>query len=121
MPGTRVESPGQLRSLPGRPLLPVLDGSADSAQDAVVIENDEDYLGVRLRTLVTADRQLTIYVGEDGEAPYGELFDLAADPGQLHNRWSDPGYAHDKIALKERLLEELVRTDSRLPRRHGHA
>lgn len=120
-PGTKAEAPGQLRSLPGRSLLPVLTGSADSVQDAVVIENDEDYLGLRLRTLVTRDRQLTMYIGEDGELPYGELFDLGGDPGQLHNRWNDPAMKREKTELQHRLLAELIRTDSRLPRRHAHA
>lgn len=120
-PGTKVESPDQLRALPGRSLVPVLNGSTDAVQDAVVIENDEDYLGLRLRTIVTKDRQLTLYVGEDGEQPYGELFDLGEDPGQLRNRWADPAWQAEKSRLKDRLLSELIRTDSRLPRRSSHA
>ncbi len=119
--GAAPEAPRQLHALPGRSLMPLLKGSADAVQDAVVIENDEDYLGLRLRTVVTPTRQLTMYVGEEGEQPYGELFDLRADPGQLHNRWHDPAMAGEKSALKDRLLDELIRTDSRLPRRHGHA
>lgn len=120
-PATSAEARRELRALPGRSLVPVLTGAAGSVQDAVVIENDEDYLGLRLRTIVTQDRQLTMYVGEDGEQPYGELFDLDSDPGQLRNRWVDPAWQTEKSRLKERLLAELIRTDSRLPRRHGHA
>jgi arylsulfatase A-like enzyme len=120
-PGTAVEAARQLAPLPGRSLVPVLTGAADSVQDAVVVENDEDYLGLRLRTLVTPTHSLTAYVGADGLQPFGELFDLAADPGQVHNLWADPGARHVKSALTERLLAELVRTDSRLPRRSAHA
>ncbi|MEK7766204.1 MAG: sulfatase-like hydrolase/transferase, partial [bacterium] len=119
--GTTPQAGGQLRPLPGRSLVPLLDGSAERVQDAVVIENDEDYLGLRLRTLVTEAHQLTIYVGEDGDEPYGELFDLARDPAQVHNLWLDPAAQALKSRLKSRLLAELVRTDSRLPRRTGHA
>jgi hypothetical protein len=62
-----------------------------------------------------------VYVGEEGEEPYGELFDRREDPGQLFNRWNDPAHADTKRALKAQLLAELVRTDSRLPRRLSHA
>ena len=120
-PGTAVEARNQLASLPGRSLVPVLTGAAESVQDAVVVENDEDYLGLRLRTLVTPTHSLTVYVGEDGLKPFGELFDLAADPGQLRNLWADSGSGPLPAAHTERLMAELVRTDSRLPRRQGHA
>jgi arylsulfatase A-like enzyme len=105
----------------GRTLAPLLRGEVTRVQDAVLVENDEDYLGLRLRTLITETHQLTVYVGDGGEQPFGELFDRRADPGQLHNLWDDPGARTTKLALKERLLAELVRTDSRLPRRLCHA
>ena len=65
--------------------------------------------------------QLTVYIGEDREQPFGELFDLSADPAQLHNLWGSLAYRQIKLELKERLLGELVRTDNRLPRRLSHA
>lgn len=120
-PGTGIEAVKQLRSLPGRSLRPMLLGDDPSVQSAVVIENDEDYLGLRLRTLVTPTHQLTLYVTEHGEEPYGELFDLERDPGQVQNLWSDPHSRLIKAELKDRLLAELIRTDSRLPRRSSHA
>ncbi len=85
------------------------------------MENDEDYLGLRLRTLTTPTHQLTTYVGEDGEQPYGELFDSQDDPGQLRNLWHVPEHRRLELELKERLAAELTRTDSRLPRRLCHA
>ena len=99
----------------------MLTGAADSVQDAIIIENDEDYIGLRLRTLVTDTHQLTVYVGDDGEQEYGELFDMDQDPGQLHNLWHDPAAQGLKRELKVRLMEELIRTDNRLPRRQSHA
>ena len=84
------EAERQMAAWPGRPLTPLLTGAADSVQDAIIIENDEDYIGLRLRTLVTDTHQLTVYVGDDGEQEYGELFDTESDPGQLHNLWHDP-------------------------------
>jgi arylsulfatase A-like enzyme len=120
-PALETETDRQLRALPGRSLAPLLRGEVDRVQDAVLVENDEDYLGLRLRTLVTETHQLTVYAGEDGLAPFGELFDLRADPGQVHNLWDAPGQAGLKLELQARLLGELVRTDARLPRRQSHA
>jgi hypothetical protein len=122
-PAANAETPNQQRVLPGRSLVPLLTGESASVQDAVMIENDEDYLGLRLRTLVTETHQLTVYVGEDGEQPFGELWDLHADPGQLHNLWFSAETAHRtlKADLTGRLLSDLVRTDNRLPRRLCHA
>jgi arylsulfatase len=102
---------------PGRSLVPQLRGESDALQHAVLVENDEDYLGLRLRTLVTDQYKLTVYPGQ----PYGELFDLKEDPGELHNRWSDPAYAEIRTELRLALLDEIIRTDCALPRRLSHA
>jgi len=107
----------QLPAWPGRALTPILTGEAETVQDAVVVENDEDYLGLKLRTLVTKRYKLTLYGGQ----PFGELFDLQTDPDELHNRWADPAYQPVRTELTRRLLDELVRTDSVLPRRLSHA
>lgn len=106
---------------PGRSLSPLLTGQADSVQDSVVIENDEDYLGLRLRTLVTQTHKITTYTGQRGPEPYGELFDLANDPAELHNLWNNPSYASLRGELIERLHYRLTETDSALPRGMSHA
>ena len=49
--------------LPGKSLVPLLTGRADAVQDAVLIENDEDYRGLSLRTLVTGGAIYTRYRG----------------------------------------------------------
>jgi hypothetical protein len=81
------------------------------------VENDEDYLGLRLRTLITSSWKITVYAGK----PFGELFNLAEDPGELWNRWNDPSCHGVRDDLRLRLLDELIRTDSALPRRLAHA
>jgi len=111
------EAKKQLPPWPGISLAPQLRAEAESLQDSVVVENDEDYLGLRLRTLVTDRYQITAYPGQ----PYGELFDLQEDPGELSNLWDDPGHQDLKKDLLIRLLERLVETDNRLPRRLSHA
>ena len=111
------EAPAMLPPWPGQVLTPLLEGRATSVQPAVVVENDEDYLGLRLRTLVTNRHQLTVYPGQ----PYGELFDTQQDPGQLHNLWGQPHCAGLRRDLQALLLDRLVLTDNRLPRRLAHA
>ncbi len=114
---SECETPGQLPPWPGVSIVPQLKGEVDSLQDSVVVENDEDYLGQRLRTLITDRYKVTLYPGQT----YGELFDLEEDPGELSNLWHDPAYDGVKRDMLLRLLERLIETDSRLPRRVNHA
>jgi arylsulfatase A-like enzyme len=111
------EAEKQLPPWPGVSFAPHLRRETCPRQDSVVVENDEDYLGLRLRTLVTERYKITAYPGQ----PYGELFDLQDDPGELHNLWQDPRSQGLKKDLLIRLMERLVETDSRLPRRVSHA
>lgn len=119
--GPREGVQAQPPELPGTSLRPVLEGRSDAVQSAVVVENDEDYLGLRLRTLITAGAKVTTYTDHDGPVPHGELFDLADDPYELHNRWRDPAYADRKAELIAGLHHALVRTDDATTRRTGHA
>jgi arylsulfatase A-like enzyme len=102
---------------PGMSLAPLLRGQEVATREAIVVENDEDYLGLRLRTLITPDHQLTVY----GDQPYGELFDLREDPRQLHNLWSSADHRPLRAELEGQLLHRLIQTDSSLPRRLSHA
>ena len=95
--------------LPGKSLVPLLEGSAAALQDAVLIENDEDYRGVSLRTLVTDRASYTRYRGNR----CGELFDLTQDPVQRYNRWGDPGAAALRREMEGRLLEKIVDSQAR--------
>lgn len=103
--------------LPGKSLKRQLEGKVDKINDWIIIENDEDYLGLRVRTFVTDQYKLTIYPGQ----PYGELFDLANDPQELKNLWVDPRYTEMIKEMKSRFLEAYIQQDSALPRRLSHA
>ncbi len=116
-----AEAPMQPPAWPGRSLAPLLTGAAASVQDSVVVENDEDYLGLRLRTLVTPIHKLTTYTAPRGAAEFGELFDLANDPHELHNLWHSAAHAGLRRELIERLHYRLVETDIAVPRRLSHA
>ena len=87
--------------------------TSDKPDDrAVLVEMDDDYLKLKLRTLVTNNWRMTMYGGKE----YGELYNLIEDPKEQINLWDDPDYRGVKSDLTVRLLDEIIRTDSVLPR-----
>ncbi len=92
----------------GADQLPVLTGSAKAVRDHVIVENRHQPRTIHLKTLVTETHKLTIYRDE----PFGELFDLAADPGELHNLWNDPAHADLKNRLHTELLQAIMEEES---------
>ena len=95
--------------------VPLLRGNAAQSSGRAVVEDDQDDLGLRLRTLVTERYRLTVYAGQD----YGELFDLHEDPDELRNLWADAGYKNVRTELIAALLDTIIATDHALPRRMG--
>jgi arylsulfatase len=45
----------------------------------------------------------------------GELYDLAEDPDETHNRWNDGEYQSVKISMLERLVDRMAWTVDPLP------
>lgn len=115
------EAPLRPPAWPGRSLVPLLTGKKQTVQDSVVVENDEDYLGLRLRTLVTPTHKITTYTGPRGSETYGELFDLVSDRNELQNQWGSPTHTALRQQLIEQLHYRLAETDIALPRRLSHA
>ena len=111
------EAPRNRPVLPGKSMAPLARGEVDAINDCVHVENDEDYLGLRMRTIVTRKHMMTCYIGEE----YGELYDLEKDPDQFENRWDAPEYASVRTALQAQLMARLAHCDSTLPRRMCHA
>lgn len=96
--------------------LPVWAGDESTGRGWVLAENRHNPTTVHLRTLVTSRHKITVY----RDADYGELFDLQADPGELHNRWADPAYADVKAQLLLRFVQaEIQREPTRMPRVAG--
>lgn len=114
---TPPEAEHQRPPLVGKSMQGLLLGGSNPIHDVVLVENDEDYLGTNLRTVVTERFKLTCYSAR----PFGELFDLKEDPHELRNLWDDPGSQTLKGELKMKLLDEIMATDSPLPRRISHA
>lgn len=67
----------------------------------------------RVRTLQTDRHRLTLYIGEED----GELYDLAADPSEMHNLYRDPAQAPLRAALTEQLLHLMGQAVDTNPRR----
>ena len=102
---------------PGQVLTPLLAGRVTSVQPAVVVENDEDYLGLRLRTVVT-DRPTD---GVSGAAVWG-VVRHAGGPGATAKSLVAAGSTPACGATCKRCAAgRLVLTDNRLPRRLSHA
>ena len=71
-------------------------------RDAIVVEDHVNGSEVHLRTLVTATHKLTVY---RGRSEWGELFDLAADPGERTNLY------HAQPALRAELMSRFVQAE----------
>jgi arylsulfatase A-like enzyme len=104
-------------SLAGRSLMGVLEGRDGGGDEVALVEEDEDYLGFRMRTLVTRRYRLTAYSGQ----PYGELFDLQEDPDEYENLWEEPSKVGVKQELLVRLLEKTMETELARPRQSGRS
>jgi arylsulfatase A-like enzyme len=108
-----IEVPG---SMQGLNQLDVWAGDRSAGREWVLVENRHNPTTVHLRTLVTDRFKVTVY----RDATYGELFDLEADPGELHNCWDDPAYAEVKARLLLQFVQaEIQREPTRMPRIAG--
>ena len=83
-------------------LLPALQGQAWRGRELVFAEHppDGNYEGPYM-TMVRSDQHKLVHFA--GEA-YGQLFDLEADPGEVHNLWDDPALAE----IKQQLLDAML-------------
>ncbi len=102
----------------GQDLAPLLQNAQHATREGLLIE-DEDHrtpgwLGVRsrVRTLVTARHRLSLYQATG----WGELYDLAEDPFELHNLWERPEAAGLRARLTEALLRAMLEHADTLPR-----
>ena len=106
-----IEVPADMTGVDQRP---VWAGEVDSAREDVLVENHHQPTTLHARTLVTERYKLTVYCNR----PYGELFDLQADPDEWHNLWGEAGSAALKDALVERmLLAEMAQEEPLAPER----
>ncbi len=100
----------------------VRDGGA-SRHDCVIVEAQtwRPYTGmpeqVRVRTMCDGRWRMSLWEG----MPFGELYDLQRDPGEIVNLWGDPEYRDRKAALTERMLWKMIELQDRSPHQVGEA
>jgi arylsulfatase A-like enzyme len=97
--------------------LPALTGSTSSVRDHVIVEDHFEPTQVHLRTYVEDRWKLTVYQGH----PWGELYDLHDDPGEVRNRFDDPELAEVRARLHERFLDAELRREPLPTRRVANA
>ena len=95
--------------LPGFSLRGHLEGRPAQVRDAALTEYRPT--GQNIKVLHTRDWKYVYYHGH----PNGELFHLADDPHEHHNLHDDPAYVAQRRRLHDRLLDELVGTESSWP------
>lgn len=88
----------------GNSLKDLLSGVDLPRPSLALVENDDDFAGLRMRSLVTPEWRLTYYLHQD----WGELIDRQEDPQEMQNLWHDPAYAAVKSALLEQLLQAVT-------------
>ena len=81
-----------------------LSGADQPRPNAALVENDDDFAALRMRTLITPRWRLTYYLGQD----WGELIDRERDPREMRNLWHDPARAAVKQQLLIQLLDEVA-------------
>jgi arylsulfatase A-like enzyme len=82
-------------------------GQQETARDHVLVENRHQPTTLFLNTYVDDRYKITVYF----DRPYGELFDLQADPGEVHNLWNRPEYADLKASLVLAFLQAEMGKD----------
>ena len=92
------------RGVQGRSLLPLIGGDEGGGYEHALVEHWCGDWGLHLKTLRSREWRLTWYGGRRA----GELYDLAADPNELHNRWADPVCREVRQELEDRLLDRLL-------------
>jgi uncharacterized sulfatase len=75
--------------------------NAPPIRDHIIVENRHQPTTFHLKTYVDERYKLTVYYGR----PYGELFDLEADPNEVNNLWDAPEAADLKAELVMKLLQ----------------
>ena len=108
---------GAFDGMQGESFLEVMAGERTTHRDAAFIQYDHQreaaFLGhpPRVHTLVDTRWRISVIDG----SPWGELYDLESDPGELFNLWDEPTRASDKARLLERLLRAEIACVDRAP------
>ena len=84
----------------------ILQGHERGNRAAVLTENDDDFVPMRMRTITTSRWKLTYYLGQS----MGELIDREADPDEMKNLWQSPQHSDVKQEMMQLLLDLTLRS-----------
>ncbi len=91
-------------------------GKTETLRDHVLIENQHQPTTMNIRTLVTERYKLTVHYNQ----PYGELYDLQEDPGEMVNLWDHADHAEIKSGLLLKFIHgEMAKAPIPMPRIAG--
>jgi arylsulfatase A-like enzyme len=103
----------------GRSVLPAIAGDDTAGHDGILIEygSQRPVAGglpeeMSMRTLVDDRWRITVYRG----VPWGEMYDLANDPHEMHNLWDEPDAQATRLMLTDRLVHKMMTMADRSPR-----
>jgi arylsulfatase A-like enzyme len=111
----------KLQGMQGFDLTPILEDTNTKIRTHCVIEEDEDLVfdrkkSLRLRTLITENYRLTLY--RDFEN-FGDFFDLKNDPNELNNLWNDNDLIDIRNKLINTLIHEIIKNQNEYPKRQA--
>lgn len=92
------------RTMTGLDQVDVWTGEKGRVRDHVLVENHHQPTKLYAKTYIDRRYKITAYLNHD----YGELFDLEADPDELHNLWDSPEHADLKTDLLLKLLQATM-------------
>ncbi|MBN2156844.1 MAG: sulfatase-like hydrolase/transferase [Candidatus Lokiarchaeota archaeon] len=103
-------------NMQGFDMTPLFQNPNKEIREHCYIEADEEMnpMVSRLRHLITKQFKLTVYEEMPG---FGDLYDRLNDPLELTNLWEHPNYQKIRVELVEKLLFEVLKNQSRFPRR----
>jgi len=78
-------------------------GEIPAHRDHVIVENRHNPTTMNMKTFIDEHHKITVHFNK----PYGELYDLKADPGELVNLWDAP----QAQELKAELLLKFLHAD----------
>lgn len=100
----------------GIDLSPILQGEAESVQDATIVECQATEKIYQI-TYVTVDYKLVLYRDSDE----GELYHIKNDPDQYDNLWDCEGNQLMKMKLLQQLTQKLLQREGRVSTRQSFA
>jgi arylsulfatase A-like enzyme len=96
-------------SMEARSLLPALRGEPWAGREYVFAEHSRDGIlqETEFMTMVRSREWKLVHFLDE---PFGQLFDLVNDPGEVHNLWDDPAFAQKRDELLAVLREWRIRS-----------